>query len=61
MVTNFARSRWPSAIDGSGRISNSERTGAKVLPCQKRSGKSASERKRREMRQDSIYSRSCFA
>jgi len=62
MVTNFARSKWRSAIGGSSSICSSERTEAKVatLPEEKRKERAQKE-KRREMHQDSTYALSCFA
>ena len=46
---SFARSRWPSAIGSSSSISSSERIGARVPLCRKRSARDGSERKRRGM------------
>src|SRR5882724_478836 len=45
MVTNFARSRWLSAIGSLNSISSGERTEAMAPACRRRSGRHDSRRK----------------
>jgi transposase len=55
----FAKNRWPSAINSSSNICRTAKIGAKAPLCQRRSERRGS-RRRKGTNRSSIYARSCF-